>query len=90
MISLEGFSQNLIKNGDFEYPVTDELSLKIANKDELPDWKFDSPVSIINHTRLFPYSNFQCLLLPANSANKTIIRQDFYLNKNSSIQLSFA
>ena len=89
-ISLEGFSQNLIKNGDFEYPVTDELSLKIANNDEFPGWKFDYPVSIINHTRLFPYSNFQCLLLPAISGLKTIIRQDFYLNKNTNIQLSFA
>jgi len=90
VISLEGFSQNLIKNGDFEYPVTDELSLKMENKDQLPGWTFDSPVSIINHTRLYPYSNFQCLLIPAISGHKTIIRQDFYINKNTGILLSFA
>lgn len=90
VISLEGFSQNLIKNGDFEYPVTDELSLKMTNHDEIPDWKFDVPVSVINHTRLFPYSNFQCLLIPAISEKKTSIRQDFNISKNTGIILSFA
>ncbi|MDP4238433.1 MAG: hypothetical protein Q8904_03055 [Bacteroidota bacterium] len=83
-------SQNLIKNGDFEYPITDELSLTIHPQEGLPGWKFDLPVSIINHTRLFPYSNFQCLLLPAKSGLKTSIRQDFTVDKNINVNVSYA
>jgi len=89
-ISSIGYSQNLIKNGDFEYPVTDELSLKVVDQNKMPDWKFDFPISIINHTRLFPYSNFQCLLLPAEPDHNTSIRQNFTTLKNENISLSFA
>lgn len=90
LISLKDYSQNLLTNGDFECPVTDELSLKISQQDDLPGWKFDSPVSIINHIRLFPYSNFQCLLLPAKPGHKTSIRQNFAVDKKSKINISFA
>jgi hypothetical protein len=89
-ISQKSYAQNLIKNGDFEYPVTDELSLKITQHDEIPGWKCDSPVSIINHTRLFPFSKFQCLLLPVLPGQKTGIRQDFNVDGNSQITVSYA
>jgi len=84
------YSQNLIKNGDFEYPITNDLSLNISQQKQMPEWKFDSPVSIINHLRLFPFSNFQCLLLPAKSRGKATIKQDFSVDKNSNINVSFA
>lgn len=90
LFSIKDYSQNLLRNGDFEYPVTDELSLKINFQTDLPAWKFDFPVSIINHLRLFPYSNFQCLLLPVITNQKTAIRQNFNIEKNSRINVSFA
>ena len=90
IISQKGYSQNLIKNGDFEYPVTDELSFKITQHDEIQGWKCDLLVSIINHIRLFPFSNFLCLLLPAISRQKTGIRQDFNVDGNSQINVSYA
>lgn len=90
MVSLKDYSQNLIINGDFEYPITNDLSLKINQQSEMPDWKFGSPVVIINHLRLYPYSNFQCLLLPAKSDHKVGISQSFLLEKNGKITISFA
>jgi len=84
------YSQNLIKNGDFEYPVTDELSFKVDDQTRMPDWKFDFPVSIINHIRLFPYSNFQCLLLPAKPDRSTSIRQNFATTLKGNFSISFA
>src|ERR1035437_8543814 len=89
-LSPGGYTQNLIKNGDFEYPVTDELSMQMNQQVKLNDWTFDSPVSIINHTRLFPFSNFQSLLLPANSTHKGGIRQNFFIDKPGKLEVSFA
>jgi len=83
-------AQNLIKNGDFEYPTTDELSLSIDQQSKMQGWEFDFPISVINHTRLFPYSNFQCLLLPAKPDHKTSIRQNFRMDKKGKISISFA
>ena len=83
-------SQNLIKNGDFETPTTDELSLTIDQQNKMPEWKFEFPVTLINHTRLFPYSNFQCLLLPAKSDHKSSIRQIFSIEKKGKVDISFA
>lgn len=90
LTSLMGYPQNLLKNGDFEYPITDELSLKIDQTAGLPGWTIDSPVSVINHTRLFPFSNFQCLLLPAKADQKSSVRQDFRTEKKGKIDVSFA
>lgn len=90
LISLEDYSQNLLLNGDFEYPVTDELSMKIDQGNGLPGWTFDSPILVINHTRLFPYSNFQCLLLPAKTDKRTSIGQSFSIAKKGKVDVSFA
>ena len=89
-ISIAGYSQNLIQNGDFEYPVTDELSLKMNQDFILPGWSFDIPVTVINRTRLFPYSNFQSLLIPANPSQSAYIKQDFYIENRENINVSFA
>jgi len=83
-------SQSLIKNGDFETPTTDDLSLTVDQQNKMPEWKFDFPVTVINHIRLFPFSNFQCLLLPAKSDHKTSIRQSFTVEKKGKVDISFA
>lgn len=83
-------SQNLIKNGDFEYPITDELSLKINTSDQLQGWEFQYPVSVINHIRLFPYFNFQSLLIPALNMEKSTISQKFVVDKSGMVEISFA
>ncbi len=83
-------SQNLLYNGDFEYPVTDELSMCINGTATLPGWGFEPAVSLINHTRLFPFSNFQCLLLPANLEQKARISQVFTMEQPGNINISFA
>jgi len=90
LISLKGYSQNLLKNGDFEYPTTDELSLPVHPPGELLHWQIGASVALVNHTRLFPASGYQCLLLPARPGKKVSIVQDFFIEKKGNVRLSFA
>ncbi|MGE5447261.1 MAG: hypothetical protein ACM3PR_02790, partial [Bacteroidales bacterium] len=90
LLSLKGYSQNLLRNGDFEYPTTDELSLKVNSSSEMIGWEIQSPVVVVNHTRLFPYSNFQCLLLPVIGGQKASIVQHFNIPQDGKVKISFA
>lgn len=90
LLSLKGYPQNLLRNGDFEYPTTDELSLKVNSSSEMIGWEIQSPVVVVNHTRLFPYSNFQCLLLPVIGGQKASIVQHFNIPQDGKVKISFA
>ena len=52
----KSYGQNLIKNGDFEYPITNYLCLKIIQQEQMSEWRFNSPVTIVNHLIVFQFS----------------------------------
>lgn len=83
--------ENLLQNGSFEQPGTDELSeLFKTDQQQIPGWRFTGgSVEVVNHVRLLPGDGFQCLLLPCLDGVPGIIRQTFTLPASAPLRLSF-
>jgi hypothetical protein len=81
----------LLQNGGFELPITDELSQAFdPHQQDIPGWQFSGgDICIVNHTRLLAGGGFQCLLLPCTGSNSAAIRQSFNLVSNGPVRISF-
>ncbi|MGC9944586.1 MAG: DUF642 domain-containing protein, partial [Verrucomicrobiota bacterium] len=81
----------LLRNGGFERPITDDLSEDFQlNQQNIPGWEFwGGTVSLINHTRLLAGDGFQSLLLPCSAGKSASIRQEFNLDASGPVRLSF-
>ena len=81
----------LLRNGGFERPITDELSqIFETNQQGVPGWQFSGgDVCIVNHTRLLAGEGFQCLLLPCSASDSAAIRQSFDLAAGGPARISF-
>jgi Protein of unknown function (DUF642) len=81
----------LLRNGGFERPITDDLSEDFQlNQQNIPGWEFSGgTVSLINHTRLLAGEGFQSLLLPCSADASASIHQEFNLDANGTVRISF-
>ncbi|MBJ6367473.1 hypothetical protein [Snuella sedimenti] len=83
-------AQDLIQNGDFEYPITDKLSMEVQGANAIPGWISETPLLMVNHLRLFPYSNYQSILLQHAPEQEPYIRQEFVSKEAGTVAISFA
>ena len=81
----------LLRNGEFEQPVTDELSQVFQlNGPVIPGWQFTGgSVQLVNHTRLLPGEGFQSLLIPGRAQASASIRQTFTVVGGGPVLVSF-
>lgn len=81
----------LLRNGGFELPVTDELTQEFApNPSAVPGWdNSGGSVCVVNHTRLLPGEGFQSLLLPCTKEQAPVLRQKFELPAAGPVQVEF-
>ena len=94
LLFLAGTSLNaveLLRNGGFERPITDDLSEDFQpNQQNIPGWEFSGgTVSLINHTRLLAGEGFQSLLLPCSADASASIQQEFNLDAGGPVRISF-
>ena len=84
-------SAELLRNGSFEQPVTDDLSQTFQlNQQDIPGWKISGgSVCLVNHTRLLAGEGFQSLLLPCSASESAAIQQEFDLAAGGSVLISF-
>ena len=91
LISTSLNAGELLNNGSFELPTTDDLSQDFQlNQQMIPGWEFSGgSVSVVNHTRLFPGDGFQSLLLPCSASGSSAIRQKFDVTTDGPVRISF-
>jgi hypothetical protein len=77
--------ENLVRNGDFENPLTDKLALWDG---KLSDWEIKGATLVVNHLRLFPFSGFQCLAMRSGAPSQ--ISQEIEVKKPGKLTISFA
>lgn len=81
----------LLSNGGFERPISDDLSHVFQlDQQDIPGWEFSGgPVTLLNHTRLLPGAGFQSLLLPCSAGGSAAIQQQFQLPAAGPVRIAF-
>jgi len=77
--------KDLIRNGSFESPLTDNLSWAGGKP---ADWDIKGSSLLVNHLRLFPFSGFQCLTMRAGEPFEA--SQEVEVKKPGKLAVSFA